>query len=130
VYQYQSRTTSSTSIPLHDEQFDCFISFPITKCLPYGSADQRAWPSGKRLNRCGRGLIENPSLALLAVIFRQQILPFLQEYFFEDWTRIQLVLNDHRKSAENRFISPRMTDGTLFGDETIIADKSERWLIN
>jgi 5-methylcytosine-specific restriction protein B len=75
-------------------------------------------------------LIENPNLDLLAEIFRRRILPLLQEYFFEDWTRIQLVLNDHRKSAENRFISPRKTDGTLFGDEITIADKSERWLIN
>lgn len=76
-------------------------------------------------------LAEDPSLDLLARIFRQQILPLLQEYFFEDWSRIQLVLNDHRKAAENRFVTSRKTDASIFGDEiTTLADKSERWLIN
>jgi len=37
------------------------------------------------------------SLARLELIFRNQILPLLQEYFFEDWQRIAWVLNDHRK---------------------------------
>jgi 5-methylcytosine-specific restriction enzyme B len=75
-------------------------------------------------------LIEEPSLDLLGIIFRQQILPLLQEYFFEDWSRIQLVLNDHRKSVENRFVTPRKPDPSLFGNELTISDKSERWLIN
>ncbi|CAG0969153.1 partial 5-methylcytosine-specific restriction enzyme B, partial [Anaerolineae bacterium] len=38
-----------------------------------------------------------PELAELGLIFRHKILPLLQEYFFEDWQRIQWVLNDHRK---------------------------------
>ncbi len=42
-------------------------------------------------------LRDDPSLARLGSIFRNQVLPLLQEYFFDDWQRIQWVLNDHRK---------------------------------
>lgn len=37
------------------------------------------------------------TLAQLGSIFRNQVLPLLQEYFFDDWQRIQWVLNDHRE---------------------------------
>ena len=74
-------------------------------------------------------LIDNPSFDLLANIFRQQVLPLLQEYFFEDWSRIQLVLNDQRKAAENRFVIPQKGNASLFGDATA-AGQSERWQIN
>ena len=49
-------------------------------------------------------LISTPSLEKLAEIFRRQVLPLLQEYFFEDWERIQWVLNDHRKPAQLQFV--------------------------
>ena len=31
----------------------------------------------------------------LKMIFLQQIIPLLQEYFFDDWSKINLVLNDN-----------------------------------
>lgn len=34
----------------------------------------------------------------LASTFRQRIVPLLEEYFFEDWRKIQLVLGDNQKS--------------------------------
>ena len=37
--------------------------------------------------------------AALKNAFRNRILPLLEEYFFEDWRKIRLVLGDHRKSA-------------------------------
>lgn len=41
----------------------------------------------------------------LAQIFRNRILPLLEEYFFEDWQKIRLVLADNqKKSAAARFI--------------------------
>lgn len=38
-------------------------------------------------------LKEKPTLKHLASIFRQKIIPQLQEYFFDDWGKIDLVLN-------------------------------------
>ncbi|WP_300177498.1 AAA family ATPase [uncultured Aliivibrio sp.] len=50
-------------------------------------------------------LRDNPSLQLLAEIFELQILPLLEEYFFEDWERVGQVLGDHLKdNHELRFI--------------------------
>ncbi|GGW49094.1 McrB family protein [Alishewanella tabrizica] len=49
-------------------------------------------------------LQDNPSLELLADIFAQNILPLLQEYFFEDWQRIGWVLADQTKPDSLAFI--------------------------
>ncbi|HEJ1890216.1 TPA: AAA family ATPase [Pseudomonas aeruginosa] len=69
------------------------------------------------------------SLARLELIFRNQILPLLQEYFFEDWQRIAWVLNDHRKADADCFVVKRKTDlAALFGDQ--VAGRGEIWQIN
>lgn len=48
----------------------------------------------------------------LGVIFKHQIIPLLQEYFYEDWERIQWVLNDQNKlDPADQFIQ-------LFGKES------------
>ncbi|HEH9418942.1 TPA: AAA family ATPase [Aeromonas sobria] len=49
-------------------------------------------------------LCDDGALQRLATIFQKQVLPLLQEYFFEDWQKIALVLNDHRKSGNTRFV--------------------------
>ncbi|QOL27347.1 AAA family ATPase [Thalassotalea sp. LPB0316] len=50
-------------------------------------------------------LISEPTLEKLASIFELQILPLLEEYFFEDWERVGQVLGDHLKQeAQLRFI--------------------------
>lgn len=49
-------------------------------------------------------LLDKPSLELLADIFAQNILPLLQEYFFEDWQRIRWVLADQTKLDSFAFI--------------------------
>lgn len=73
-----------------------------------------------------------PQLPLLSQIFRNQILPLLQEYFFEDWQRIQWVLNDHRKQvAEWRFVQAQTLDAAdLFGDGVTVSQRRQTWLIN
>lgn len=76
-------------------------------------------------------LVESPTLDALAQIFRARILPLLQEYFFEDWQRIQWVFNDHRKSIEHRFVhKPASNVAQLFGEGIGIAEQNQRWTIN
>ncbi len=74
---------------------------------------------------------EKPTLAQLGYIFQHQILPLLQEYFFEDWQRIAWVLNDHRKSkAEAMFLeAPKLELKTLLGD-IAVGGQRQRWSIN
>ena len=76
-------------------------------------------------------LLDDPSLERLALIFRNQVLPLLQEYFFEDWQRIQWVLNDHRKDAVDCFVYQRQRDvQTLFGDQVSVSAHNLPWSIN
>ena len=70
-------------------------------------------------------------LERLALIFRNQILPLLQEYFFEDWQRIQWVLNDHRKAATDRFVYQSQRDvQSLFGTDVKVSAHNLPWAIN
>ncbi len=76
-------------------------------------------------------LQSEPTLERLGQIFREQVLPLLQEYFFEDWQRIQWVLNDHRKSPENCFIGqPPSNTESLFGDQVVLSNQNSRWIFN
>lgn len=47
---------------------------------------------------------EDERMAALAQVFRNRILPLLEEYFFEDWQKIRLVLADNQKSQAARFV--------------------------
>jgi 5-methylcytosine-specific restriction protein B len=77
-------------------------------------------------------LREEPSAAKLADIFRSQVLPLLQEYFFDDWQRIQWVLNDHRKRNKTYcFVTAsgvNMAD--LFGDTFNLTRSPQLWRVN
>jgi 5-methylcytosine-specific restriction protein B len=80
-------------------------------------------------------LRDDPSLQLLAAIFRNQILPLLQEYFFEDWERIGWVLNDQQAAANGYepFVQrPQMDKGleALFGNEVAGKLNDQRWELN
>ncbi|MCF7545047.1 AAA family ATPase [Pseudomonas petrae] len=73
-------------------------------------------------------LKSEPTVERLEGIFREQIIPLLQEYFFEDWQRIQWVLNDHRKEPTNRFLlQPIQNISELFGDDVTVSQHGERW---
>lgn len=43
-------------------------------------------------------------LAALSGAFRMRVVPLLEEYFFEDWQKIRLVLGDNQKPREAQFI--------------------------
>ncbi|GEM46953.1 AAA family ATPase [Deinococcus cellulosilyticus] len=50
-------------------------------------------------------LHENPTLNTLASIMQDRILPLLEEYFFEDWGRIRMVLADDQTSrTDEQFV--------------------------
>lgn len=71
------------------------------------------------------------ALESLATVFRNQILPLLQEYFFEDWQRIAWVLNDHRKPAGNRFVvPPPYSAETLFGAGADVPADAKLWRLD
>lgn len=57
----------------------------------------------------------------LADIFRNRILPLLEEYFFEDWQKIRLVLGDNQKPTALQFITesdaPEQDLQRLFGND-------------
>ena len=72
-----------------------------------------------------------PTLHKLGEIFRNQILPLLQEYFFDDWQRIQWVLNDHRKPVDFQFVRSMGLDcAALFGESVNINTRNQLWQIN
>jgi hypothetical protein len=60
---------------------------------------------------------EDDRFAALGNIFKNRIIPLLQEYFFDDWAKIRLVLGDNKKSKECQFIaSEEVTMDALFGN--------------
>ena len=61
-------------------------------------------------------LKENPDLGTLKRIFKNSIMPLLEEYFFEDWSRIRKVLGDDRKSGkELMFYVPAFSEDEIKG---------------
>lgn len=50
-------------------------------------------------------LVQNPTIEILASIFEKSIIPLLQEYFYEDYEKIQLILGDNgKKDNSKKFI--------------------------
>lgn len=80
-------------------------------------------------------LKEDDSLVRLAAIFRNQILPLLQEYFFEDWERISWVLNDQQAESKGTepFIQRPHSEQSLvalFGSQVAEKLSDQRWELN
>lgn len=77
-------------------------------------------------------LRDNPTIEQLAEIFENAIIPLLQEYFYEDYEKIRLVLGDNNKeNIEEQFIIVAENDyEELFGSTDIGYDDSVTYEIN
>lgn len=77
-----------------------------------------------------------PSLDALSSIFLNQVIPLLQEYFFEDWEKIGWVLNGHTQDDSRLQLIRRPAVGesltALFGSKLMQehAVNDRRWLLN
>ena len=47
-------------------------------------------------------LKDDPTIERLASVFEKSVIPLLQEYFYEDYGKIQLVLGDNGKTGDNK----------------------------
>lgn len=77
-------------------------------------------------------LRENPTLEMLATIFADNIVPLLQEYFYEDFEKIRLVLGDNNKmNEEEQFIKCISNNySELFGNAELDLDDTVSYEIN
>ena len=65
-------------------------------------------------------LKSDPTIENLAGIFENKIIPLLQEYFYDDYEKIQFVLGDNQKPDDStRFIVKKTDAVKLFGDADI-----------
>ncbi len=74
----------------------------------------------------------NSSIEMLADIFRNKVIPLLQEYFYEDYEKIRLVLGDNQKKDErDQFVlAKKIRQSDLFGNADIGLDDSFTYEIN
>ena len=74
-------------------------------------------------------LIGSPNINTLGSIFERSIIPLLQEYFYEDYQKIQLVLGDnHKVDVSTKFIKDEEVKvAEIFkGDANDIMDLPEK----
>ena len=62
------------------------------------------------------------NISELASIFKNKILPLLQEYFYDDWEKIRLVLGDNQKEKNKKINS----DDKQEKNETVFITKEEK----
>lgn len=77
-------------------------------------------------------LKDSPSMELLEHIFERQIIPLLQEYFFDDWEKIHRVLGDHNKTQPHQFIIEDFSNAdsvALLGSDWQ-GGKEKCWIVN
>lgn len=75
------------------------------------------------------GLIKDNSLENLASIFAKSVVPLLQEYFYEDYEKIRLVLGDNAKKNTNEqfVVAQEVPEDTFEGDISDEVDIPEKF---
>lgn len=70
------------------------------------------------------GLVFEPTIEKLAGIFRKSVIPLLQEYFYEDYSKIMMVLGDNGKdNDEDKFIlAKEIKPNSIFRGDTSDVD--------
>ena len=72
---------------------------------------------------------EDQTIEALALIFKNEIIPLLIEYFYGDFEKIQLVLGDNKdwKKHDSKFFSIKPSQQkTLFGKEEVVEGYDEK----
>lgn len=76
-------------------------------------------------------LSEDGSIDALAKIFSKSIIPLLQEYFYEDYEKIQLVLGDNKKSLDDyKFIIKKKESASSIFNGNPELDAMNSYVIN
>lgn len=78
-------------------------------------------------------MINNSSVDTLAIIFEKAIIPLLQEYFYEDYAKIQLVLGDDGKTGDKKqyqFIYDEDMDANKIFETVQELDSEKKYSIN
>jgi DNA polymerase III delta prime subunit len=78
-------------------------------------------------------LKDEPTIAALSAIFKKSVLPLLQEYFYEDYQKIQLVLGDNAKTDDAlKFVKDEKVNiRQIFkGNADELIDIEKRYTIN
>ena len=64
--------------------------------------------------------IDVADIGTLANVFKNRILPLLQEYFYDDWEKIRLVLGDNQFIKEKKPANALFKSGTDYIDDKIL----------
>lgn len=66
------------------------------------------------------GLKDEPTVEKLASIFKKSVIPLLQEYFYEDYSKIMLVLGDNGKTNDSQkfIIAKEIKPNLIFRGDT------------
>ena len=75
-------------------------------------------------------LKKQPTLEHLATIFNQKIIPQLQEYFFDDWARINLILFNNGMIIEDKDIKIASLFPPNIRDDIHYSEQKKIWKIN
>ena len=76
-------------------------------------------------------LKENNNIDKLENIFKKSVIPLLQEYFYEDYEKIRIVLGDNAKDEDEQFISAISIPEDVFEGNIVDIDIPEKkYIIN